>query len=244
MGPWIAGRTPPGRTCHPPWERISHYYARIACMKKKITRYAHEAELRAEFEQRKDAIRHRLTDFLAIQPDEYFYELLYCLLTPQSSAVNAHKAVEALRKADIRNNGTLTETLLHQKTYYIRFHKTKAKHINAMKEQFPEIATMLCAGLPDADLRQWLVLNVYGVGWKEASHFLRNIGHRNLAILDRHILKNLRRHGVIRAMPKTLTPKRYLSIEKKMAHFAQQVGITVDELDLLFWSRETGEILK
>jgi N-glycosylase/DNA lyase len=88
------------------------------------------------------------------------------------------------------------------------------------------------------------VKNVKGLGWKEASHFLRNIGHRNLAILDRHILRNLKRHGVIKSLPKTLTPKRYLVIEQKFMEFSSTIGITMDELDLLFWSRETGEILK
>ncbi|MEK9139334.1 MAG: DNA lyase, partial [Bacteroidota bacterium] len=92
--------------------------------------------------------------------------------------------------------------------------------------------------------RAWLVKNVKGLGWKEASHFLRNIGHHNLAILDRHILKNLKRHNVIRTLPKTLTAKRYLTIEKKFLAFSQHLGISMDELDLLFWSRETGEILK
>ena len=77
-----------------------------------------------------------------------------------------------------------------------------------------------------------------------ASHFLRNIGYRDLAILDRHILKNLVRFRVMRGLPKTLTPKRYLFIENRFQRFARQIGIPMDELDLLFWSIETGEILK
>jgi N-glycosylase/DNA lyase len=88
------------------------------------------------------------------------------------------------------------------------------------------------------------VVNVKGMGWKEASHFLRNIGYRDLAILDRHILRNLKLHGVIRSYPASLTPKRYLAIEKAFERFASAVGIPMDELDLLFWSRETGTILK
>ncbi|HXX65011.1 MAG TPA: DNA lyase, partial [Bacteroidota bacterium] len=89
-----------------------------------------------------------------------------------------------------------------------------------------------------------LVANVDGLGWKEASHFLRNIGHRDLAILDRHILRNLRRYGVIGSLPKSLTAARYLKIERKFLQFARAIGLSIDELDLLFWSRETGAILK
>ena len=82
------------------------------------------------------------------------------------------------------------------------------------------------------------------MGWKEASHFLRNIGNRDLAILDRHILKNLVRTGALERLPKSLTPKTYLAIEEKFAAFSKRVNIPMDELDLLFWSMETGEILK
>jgi N-glycosylase/DNA lyase len=101
-------------------------------------------------------------------------------------------------------------------------------------------------GLGDAKTtRAWLVREVDGLGWKEASHFLRNIGRGDdLAILDRHILRNLQRHGVIRRMPGSLTPKRYLQIENRMESFSKDVEISMAALDMLFWSRETGEIFK
>jgi N-glycosylase/DNA lyase len=94
-------------------------------------------------------------------------------------------------------------------------------------------------------LREWLVKNVKGLGYKEATHFLRNVGRSNgLAILDRHILRNLKRYGAIRAIPKTLSKKEYFRIERRFREFADAVGIPIDELDLLFWSMETGEIRK
>ena len=84
-----------------------------------------------------------------------------------------------------------------------------------------------------------------GLGYKEASHFLRNIGvGLDLAILDRHIIKNLKRYGVIEEVPKSLTPKKYLEIEEKMKEFARRIDIPMPELDLLFWSMETGEVFK
>jgi thermostable 8-oxoguanine DNA glycosylase len=49
---------------------------------------------------------------------------------------------------------------------------------------------------------------------------------------------------VVRSIPKSLTPRRYLAIEAKFAAFATDVGISMDELDLLFWSKETGIVLK
>lgn len=214
------------------------------------------------YEQGKAGIKKRLEEFAQIPPSEYFYELVYCLLTPQSSAINAAKAVEVLKQHDFAHRDLNPAPLLHQRDFYIRFHHTKGKHLQAIKEQFPMISTHLTNGKacppkltehpPDrragrrasTELREWLVNNVMGLGYKEASHFLRNIGHRNLAILDRHILKNLVRFGVLRSLPKTMTRKRYLAIERKFHKFSERVGIPMDELDLLFWSMETGEILK
>jgi N-glycosylase/DNA lyase len=207
-------------------------------------RYNRVNELQREFVERKAAINKRITDFAAVAPHEYFYELVYCLLTPQSSAVNAEKAVERLRNAGLHCRDVDPVDVLCQKDHYIRFHNTKARHIQQAKEQLARIQSALNNGSSTEELRAWLVKNVRGLGWKEASHFLRNIGHRDLAILDRHILRNLKRHGVIRSLPATLTPKRYLGIERKFREFSRAVGISLDELDLLFWSRETGQILK
>lgn len=201
-------------------------------------------EIRELYEERKKAVRERLAEFAAVRPAGYFYELVYCLLTPQSSAVNAAKAVRVLRDHDFHHSDINPEPLLYQDNFYIRFHRTKAKHLLAVKEQFPIIRRELSNGSPTIQLREWLVKNVRGIGWKEASHFLRNIGHRNLAILDRHILKNLVRLGMLRQLPATLTAKRYKSIENKFRQFSHDVHIPMDELDLLFWSLETGEILK
>ena len=210
----------------------------------KLKSYAGVEELRREFTTRKASIRKRLDEFAGVRPEEHFYELVYCLLTPQSSAVHAGKAVEKLRSGRTLESAADVAAVLREKESYIRFHNTKARHLKEVEARFPEIAVALCDGRSSGELREWLVENVNGLGWKEASHFLRNIGHRDLAILDRHILRNLKRHGVIRTIPKTMTRRRYLDIEEKLLGFSRAIAITTDELDLLFWSRETGEILK
>jgi len=103
-------------------------------------------------------------------------------------------------------------------------------------------------------MREWLVANVIGFGYKEASHFLRNVGFcgalaganrpREVAILDRHVLKNLRALGLIGPVPESLSPKRYLEIEEVMNGYAGKIGIPLDHLDFVLWYRETGEIFK
>jgi N-glycosylase/DNA lyase len=93
--------------------------------------------------------------------------------------------------------------------------------------------------------REWLVKNIKGLGYKEASHFLRNMGFgESIAILDRHILRNLHLLSVIEGIPESLSRVKYLLIEKKMAEFAKEINIPLAHLDLLLWYKETGEIFK
>jgi N-glycosylase/DNA lyase len=196
-------------------------------------------------EARKHLIRERLAEFSAVPPSGYFYELVYCLLTPQSSAEHADNVVRSLREAQFAERGVDPEPMLRNPVSYIRFHKTKARHLLKAREEFPEIARVLSNGSSPAELREWLAGNVLGFGFKEATHFLRNIGKNGgLAILDRHILRNLQRLKVIRTIPTSLSKKKYLSIERQFARFAEHIGISLDELDLLFWSMETGVIRK
>ena len=93
--------------------------------------------------------------------------------------------------------------------------------------------------------REWLVKNIKGLGYKEASHFLRNIGYgRDIAILDTHILKTLKKLGIIRKIPPYISKRNYCKIEDRMRRFARKKGIPLEELDLLLWSSETGFIFK
>jgi N-glycosylase/DNA lyase len=88
--------------------------------------------------------------------------------------------------------------------------------------------------------------DIKGIGYKEASHFLRNIGYSDYAILDKRILNALREMKVIKEIPKHLTEQKYCEIEKKMKKFSKKIGINMDDMDLAMWSCETktGEILK
>ena len=206
--------------------------------------------IRIEYAERGARIRTRLQEFASVPASGYFYELAYCLLTPQSSAVNADAAIARLKTMKFREEGGDPAGILRQPDSYIRFHNTKARRLLTVRETFTEHATRLTqtpasSSAEDVQqLRAWFVAHVNGLGMKEASHFLRNIGYRGLAILDRHILRNLKLHGVVRTLPATLTTARYIDIETRFRRFAEDVQIDMDELDLLFWSRETGEIRK
>ena len=215
-------------------------------------RYRDIDGLRAEYEAKQDAIRARLEDFRRTghKADErLFEELCFCIVAIQSKARASDSAVAALRTTQLLWSGGPDEiaTFLRHRT---RFHNHKAAFIVRARERFfpqghGELAKTLDSFPSSKDARGWLVREVHGLGLKEASHFLRNTGRgEGLAILDRHILRNLIRHGVLRRLPRTLTPKRYLDIERRIESFSEEIGIPMAALDLLFWSRETGEIFK
>lgn len=94
--------------------------------------------------------------------------------------------------------------------------------------------------------RDWLVREkgIKGLGYKEASHFLRNIGFRGYAILDKHVLNCLAELKIIDDPKPPTTRSKYLTVEEKLRKFADDVEIDFDEMDLVLWSMKTGEILK
>lgn len=201
---------------------------------------------------RKD-IDKRLRDFQTIDrnadDNALFCELMFCLFTPQSKAVFCWAAVESLRDGQLVSSGTrdkIAETLRRR----VRFHRNKSSYvIEARNRFFTENAVSLretLDGFPSSRAaREWLVKNIRGLGYKEASHFLRNIGRgSDIAILDRHILRNLKELCVIRDVPSALTPRKYFEIEDAMSSFSRATGIPMDHLDILLWCHETGEIFK
>ena len=87
--------------------------------------------------------------------------------------------------------------------------------------------------------------NIKGMGLKEANHVLRNLGFgENIAILDRHILRNLKALNVIEEIPKSITEKKYYEIEEKMRNYSKFCKINMNELDLVLWYKEAGEVFK
>ena len=94
--------------------------------------------------------------------------------------------------------------------------------------------------------RDWLVgeKGIKGLGYKEASHYLRNIGYRGYAILDKHVLSSLAELKVIDDPKPPSTRSRYLTVEQNLKNFTDSIDIDFDEIDLVLWSMKTGVILK
>jgi len=202
------------------------------------------------YKKRKREIKTRLKDFENNyhKGDRHvFSELCFCILTPQAEATECDKAIRELKKTGLLFNGHVKEISPYLKA--ARFLNKKSEFIVNARELFRKNGCFcIKQHIDKKDIfktRDWLVKNIRGIGYKEASHFLRNIGFgKNLAILDVHILENLKKYGVIKRIPASLTKKRYLEIENKLRAFCKKINIPMDELDLLFWSKETGFVFK
>lgn len=207
----------------------------------------HETITQLQATEIKQRIDQRLKEFETMQqqPTEvWFNELCFCLLTANAKAKTALAIEQKLGKTGFLDK-TEPELMTIIKNNKHRFHNTKAKYIvNARQHKNVKTTIInIIKNSNEASARAWLAENIKGLGYKEASHFLRNIGYQNLAILDRHILNIMREHKIIKK-PKTLTKKTYLLIEKKFNHLAKNLQMSSAELDLYLWYIQTGEILK
>jgi N-glycosylase/DNA lyase len=209
-------------------------------------------EIKALYRTKEKEIFRRLEEFKKIweqgTDEELFAELVYCIITPMARGKMCCAAVDAMVRTGILFTGTrehikkrlIGARFINKKSAYIVETREKLLHNDSVP-----LWSILETIDDDQEAREWLVGNVKGIGYKEASHYLRNIGFtQDLAILDRHILRNLHSLRVIEETPDTLSRRRYLEIEKGMREFSNAVQIPMGHLDLLLWFKETGEILK
>lgn len=209
-----------------------------------MAKYILPGYLAGKYEELRDSIRQRLHEFTLVPESEYFYEMCYCICTPQSKARNAFVVVEKLKDGDFRNKLFNPVEILRAPAHYIRFHNQKAQRLLDLAGIFPEVLDILNSERDNSSKRIEIHKAVKGFGFKEASHFLRNIGYSGFGILDRHILRHMVECGVYKEVPKVSSVLQYLEVERAFSRLAKSVGIPLDELDMLFWSYETGEILK
>ncbi|MDR0485570.1 MAG: N-glycosylase/DNA lyase [Elusimicrobiota bacterium] len=180
--------------------------------------------------------------------EELFAELVFCLFTPQSKAVFCWQSVCALAEQGmlLKSNAAQIAKVINK----VRFRNNKAKYLIEARKIFldkgiPKMREKLNSFGNGALLRAWIVKNIKGIGYKEAGHFLRNIGLcMDLAVLDRHILKNLKLLGAISDIPASLSVKTYLDIEKQMKDFSNKIQIDMAALDIVLWCKESGGIFK
>jgi N-glycosylase/DNA lyase len=174
-------------------------------------------------------------------PDRIFSELCFCILTANFNAERAIAIQEKLAPAFLRLPEKELAARLREAGH--RFPNARAAYIAAARKRKKEIAEKIISVKDSAELREWLVRNVKGLGYKEASHFLRNTGRKDIAVIDFHIVDLLAGRGLIEK-PKSMTRARYLKTEELLKRIAEKAGMNLAELDLCLWYLETGRLLK
>ncbi len=193
------------------------------------------------------AVNERLEEFKllhSLPEDEWFSELCFCLLTANSSAKKGMQI-----QTEIGDGfATLPQKKLSAKLKKLgyRFFNKRAEYIvgarkpaKALKKHIQKLAKK-----DTRNAREWLVENIKGMGHKEASHFLRNVGYTDVAILDRHVLRILYENGMIPEIPKSLTRTQYLTYENLLRLIAYKLKLSLAALDLYLWYMKTGKVLK
>ncbi len=208
--------------------------------------------IQSEHVRRRKQIAARLNEFAEVWKyegdDRIWEEMVYCFFTGGCSAKMGLRSVEAVR---LHLKKGSQPQLARALTGVHRYPNARSKYVvhsrNFLEKQYGfqikhRLREFDCAH----ERRDWLVneKGIKGLGYKEASHFLRNIGFRGYAILDKHVLNCLAELKIIDEPKPPSTRSKYLTIEEKLRKFADKAGIDFDEMDLVLWSMKTGEILK
>ena len=203
---------------------------------------------------RRKEIRARLREFRQVwqtaSDARLWEEMVYCIFTAGASAKMGLRSVEAVRPLLARGQQqAMTRALVAAGAH--RFPNARPAYVVTTREYLQSSFSMglrerLNSFRDPFERRDWLATEprIKGLGYKEASHYLRNIGFKGYSILDKHIVRCLAELGVIDSPKPPANRQRYLETESRMQQFAAATGIDFDELDLVLWSIKTGEILK
>jgi N-glycosylase/DNA lyase len=201
---------------------------------------------------RRDEIRGRLSEFKEVwragDDTRIWEEMVFCFFTGGCSAKMGLRSIDAVRH--LLKDGSQPE-IAEALSGVHRYPNARARYVFASRNFLKEHCDLkLRSKLESFDChlerRDWLVKEkgIKGLGYKEASHFLRNIGFLGYAILDKHVLKCLAELKIIDSPKPPNTRSKYLTVEGKLRDLTEKTKIDFDEMDLVLWSMKTGQILK
>lgn len=221
-------------------------------MKKKDSQPITIAKIKSVYQDRQHEIKERLAEFEGVWAEacdrRLWEEMVFCFFTGGCSAKMGLRSVEAVRP--LLDDGTQPE-LAKALVGVHRYPNARSRYIVQSRQFLDEhCGRQIKAKLESFDCslerRDWLVKEkgIKGLGYKEASHYLRNIGFKGYAILDKHVLRCLAELKIIDDPKPPNTRSKYLRVEDKLKVLSKKTKIDFDEMDLVLWSIKTGEILK
>jgi N-glycosylase/DNA lyase len=167
-----------------------------------------------------------------------FGELCFCFLTANSSAelgIKIQKFVgdEGFMKKSFEELSQIFKNMGH------RYPEIRAHYI-FLARNF-DINSVLKE--KDGKKAREKVIKLKGLGMKESSHFLRNIGFDDVAIVDRHIYRFLVRHKLV-PQRESISPSLYLICEGVLTKISEILKIPLSALDLFIFFKQSGKVLK
>lgn len=121
-----------------------------------------------------------------------------------------------------------------------RFPKVRAKQLAQARNALARVplASRLADSNAPTHLRKSLIADISGLGPKQASMFLRNIGKSyDLAILDTHVLRFMDMQGLLPlAEARIGTVKGYEEAERIVIDYAYTLGYPAGYLDWAIWA--------
>ena len=190
-----------------------------------------------------EMVEKRIKEFESMKEKDdltWYHELCFCILTANTSAEMGIKVQNSISAEEFAN---LDEESLSRrlKESGYRFYKTRAAYIVKNRNYSKNIKKIILS-LEKEERREFLVKNIVGIGYKEASHFLRNVGYKDYAIIDKHIFNLMKENGLTNE--KKVTEKNYTELEKILYGIAEKAGLDLARLDLYLWYIKTKKVLK
>jgi N-glycosylase/DNA lyase len=180
------------------------------------------------------------------RPEEIWRQKVFCVLSSQFNAQRAaaisDKIVRSIPFFDSPPIHKIEDEcfqFLSSGSIGYRFPKMRARQISLcwfpffqIKDEYQEYVRSF--GSEDA-ARDHITETFPGIGYKQASMFLRNIGaSRNLSVIDVHVLFYLRTCHNWEV--NQLTPRRYRLAENILREDAYRYGLDLSVFDTIVWS--------
>lgn len=199
-------------------------------------------------------------DYTRMSEQDLTFELLICILgsgvryelsLAYASTVQSALLPRRLKKRMNSNERAyLIEGILNSpayssidgKTYSrYRYPKRAAKHIAEsfcnIEQKYGSLKDMIGVMNAPSDLRRELIYLCPGIGPKQSSHYVKNIGFTdNVAILDRHILNYLKLIDDVDICPKQVSKiDKYEEIERIFIDKVSKFNHAVSVVDQSIW---------
>jgi N-glycosylase/DNA lyase len=180
------------------------------------------------------------------RPEEIWKQKVFCVLSSQVSAQKASTITGQIVKSVPFFDNSLTLSKIEEACFNFlsngvgyRFPKSRARQISLcwfpfsqIKDEYQDYVRSFDS---EEEARDQIVATFPGIGIKQASMFLRNIGaSKNLAVIDVHVLFYLKAcHGW---EADQLTPKKYLMAEEILREDSSSYGLDLNVFDVIVWS--------